>query len=72
MTHFPPHIKPLSYETVLLIHYFDSDREPMVMTGFIDGLGQWIWHDPDLRDDDTDEPYVVHAWMPLPLIPERP
>lgn len=72
MTHFPPHIKPLPNETVLLIHHFADDREPIVMTGFVNEDGVWVWHDPLLLDDATEEPYTVTAWMPLPLIPERP
>lgn len=69
MTHYPPHIKPLPHTTVLLIHYGESDVT--CETGFVDEGGAYLWHNPHAVDDD-EVPLVVHAWMPLPLIPERP
>lgn len=76
MTHYPPHIKPLPYTTVLLIHYCDSPDDenpiaPVCETGVVDEEGNWLWHNPHAVDED-EVPLVVHAWMPLPLIPERP
>lgn len=69
MSHFPPHIKPLPWETVLLIHYTDPEREPICESGYVDEEGLYWWHN-SLHNDEERLP--VHAWMPLPLIPERP
>lgn len=69
MTHYPPHIKPLPYTTVLLVHYFDEpDDDPAISTGSVDADGAWTWDNPVYRDEELS----VTFWMPLPLIPERP
>lgn len=71
MTHFPPHIKPLPYETVLLLHWYDDepDREPLCETGYYsDTAGRYWWHNAVHNTDEVS----VHAWLQLPLIPERP
>lgn len=70
MSHFPPHIKPLPWETVLLIHWYDEtpDNEPLCESGYLHPEHGYVWHNPIHNTDEV----PAHAWMPLPLIPERP
>lgn len=69
MTHYPPHIKPMPCETVLLIHY-TARGDYICETGFVNDHGEWLWHNPN-HNAEGDEPLDVHEWRPLPLIPAR-
>lgn len=65
----PSTTKPVPWKTVLLVHYYpDEDLEPAVSTGFVDDDGVWHWDNLALADEGLE----VHAYMDLPLIPERP
>jgi hypothetical protein len=70
MTCFNPDTAlPDPWITVLLLHWYDEapDREPLRETGCYAGSAGFYWHNPVHNADGLD----VHAWAPLPLLPER-
>lgn len=63
-----PNTKPPVWETVLLLHYYeDAEDDPLCESGYLNADGEWVWHNAFHNMDEVE----VHAWLPLPLLPER-
>lgn len=67
--HHPRELPP-PWETVLLLNWDEEhpESEPICETGYYNPDDkQFCWHNA-MHNTDWLEP---HAWMPLPLLPER-